>query len=137
MRLVLMAFEDDKMAEGFIQAVKDDNVLFATPVKQGEGESIFEEVKWDNLEKVTVEAMWQAPTKFCECDDYAGVSHPTKNYRWRVHAKCAKPRPQTQQSPRNLLEPKETHPRDSRYWLYFMPKRDIGAGEGYVPERKS
>lgn len=48
--------------------------------------------------------MFAKPTKFCVCEDYAGVAPRDRNLGWRVHAKCKLPRENETQQPNNLLQ---------------------------------
>jgi hypothetical protein len=105
-RLVMLEIADNDVADKFVEAVKEARVLYGI----------------ERLE-AKVEAVWAAPTMFCECEDYIGKSAASSKFRWWVHAKCGKPRRTAQQLPRNLMEPSEL-PRGERvYYIGFMADR--------------
>jgi hypothetical protein len=117
-RLILIEIPDNADADAFVEAIKNENVLFAKPVDGAEAEVTMVELSWHDLENAKVEAVWAKPTQFCECDDYAGVSAPTSKFRWMVHAKCAKPRRGANQNPRDLTRP-DAKPGEVPYYIGF------------------
>ena len=124
-RLVMISIPDNVDAEAFVKAVEEGYIMYSKPHP-----TLKNEVSINKLETAKVEALWAKPTQFCECDDYAGVSAPTKAYRWMVHAKCAKPRKGTMQHPRDLTRP-DTPAEQIPYYLGFRAD-----SEGFVFPRE-
>jgi hypothetical protein len=129
-RLILIEIADNAEADRFIAALKGDNVLRGVEVPPADADQAYPEYKWDNLEGAKVEAVWAKPTQFCTCEDYKGVSAPSKTYRWMVHAKCAKPHPRAMQHPKDLTRD-GWKPQEIPYYLGF---RSDGKGWVYRKE---
>jgi hypothetical protein len=76
----------------------------------------------------TVRAVFQKPTKFCECSDPGESSPLSKKYHWRIHHPgCNKPKPGLMQHPRNLLDPEDMKPQYRNIYLGVRegPKREM------------
>lgn len=116
-KYVLISIPDNAVADAFVQALKDDNVLFATPSTDEDRESIFQEVKWDNLEGQVIEAIWQKPTLYCECP-IRYTEGKSKKYGWYVCTNCSKPRKGSMQHPYDLSRP-GVPPQEIPYYLGF------------------
>jgi hypothetical protein len=115
----LLEILDNDEADNFVKALQGQEI-YVPHLINGSSDTV--EVQYLR-QLAKVEAVWAAPTKFCECADYTGKSVTTKAYRWWVHLKCSKPRATAQQHPRNLLDPTDMDVRDTRYSITFMADR--------------
>jgi hypothetical protein len=122
-RLILIEIPDNVGADNFVKAVKAGDVIFGVANEDGE------EKQYQPID-AKVEAVWAKPTQFCTCEDYKGVSAPSKTYRWMVHAKCAKPHPRAMQHPKDLTRD-GWKPQEIPYYLGF---RSDGKGWVYRKE---
>jgi hypothetical protein len=59
--------------------------------------------KLDSWVGFQVVGVFYKATKFCECEDYEGVAHRERKFGVRIHKQCRRPRPESGQSPNNLL----------------------------------
>jgi len=136
-RLVLIAVEDNDEADAFVEAVRQGNVLFAFEKDNGNGTG---EYGYKSLERVTVEAMWQAPTKMCECHPPYVLPNAlakqgtgltcvargrSKKYGWLLCTLCMKPHGFQTIHPKNLLGPEEEDLKDRKFVLGFRTDKVV------------
>jgi|SRR5687767_3845136 len=99
-RYVVMLFSDDGQADEFVQAVQRQGGFFFLK-SDGHFETANNEA---TAPKVTVEAMYQRPTLFCDCPPESDPKLvQTKKHSWTVHNKCKKPIRTSFQHPNNLI----------------------------------
>lgn len=90
-RYVLVAFDDDKVANEFVQAVERPGGFFFLGT-----DGHFRTVNVsDEPGKAFVRGVWQKPTKFCDCQPSGRKQERGytrgKKYSWWVHKDCGKP----------------------------------------------
>ena len=141
MRLVLIAIEDNDEADAFVEAVNSEGVLFSKPESDiiVDGQTV-SEISWHNLERVAVEAMWQAPTKMCECHPPHVLPNAlakqgtgltcvakgrSKKYGWLLCTLCMKPHGFQTIHPKNLLGPEEEDLKDRKFVLGFRTDKVV------------
>jgi hypothetical protein len=65
------------------------------------------------------------PRNFCECGPLTERQQGSEvtrgaKYGWMVHRRCGRPRRQASHSPRNLMDPVGTYPRDTTSYLHLV-----------------
>lgn len=93
-KYVLVEFANNDEAEAFASTIAD----------AGEASSL------------TVRAIFQKPTQYCECPP-SDKSVRGKKYGWWVHKVCGKPKRGQWQHPRNLLDPQDLKPKERTIYL--------------------
>lgn len=82
-RYVLLAFDDNEKADEFVEACQETGIVGANAYEMGTLTHFAPEVR----------AVYQMPTKFCDCTVGKGGRGFTrgKKYGWWVHSTCGKP----------------------------------------------
>lgn len=81
-KYILLAFDDNDKAEAFVTACQDTGIL---------GVVSNEDASMRHFAP-TVRAVYQMPTKFCDCTEGKNKKFSRgKKYGWWVHAACGKP----------------------------------------------
>jgi hypothetical protein len=114
-RYLLLTFDNDGDADAFAQSLKDGTVFHEWKNPEGDGGHY----GYLDSEHVTLRAVWQKPTKFCECKNPGERQPLSAKYQWRVHVECKKPIAGQMQHPRNLLEPLDQVPRHTERSIYL------------------
>jgi hypothetical protein len=99
-RYVLLEFDDNDGAEGFVAAAAQRGGIFfgaagTEPMTYG----------YADHTKMRVRAVFAKPTSFCDCPNPGDRSAKGKKLGWWVHAGCGKPKRGQWQHPNNLLDP--------------------------------
>lgn len=72
-----------------------------------------------------VVGLFAKPRGFCECGPLTDRQQGSEvrrgaKYGWMIHTKCNRPRKQASHSPRNMLDPMDTHPRDTTAYIHLV-----------------
>jgi hypothetical protein len=107
-RYVLLTFDKDEDAEFFVTSLAEGTV-FCQHKEPGQDAGQYGYV---DPRHVSVRAVFQKPTKFCECADPGDKSVLSAKFQWRIHYPgCKRPKSGVMQHPRNLLDPVDQHPK--------------------------
>ena len=81
-RYVLVSFDDNEKADTFVTACQDTGILGVVSNEDASMRHFAPEVR----------AVYQMPTKFCDCTDGKNRKFTRgKKYGWWVHSLCGKP----------------------------------------------
>lgn len=137
---VLLAFPDDQDAKDFVEAQLRN---YEPDIADHTGSPVWEVPQ---LDQVTVEGVFQKPTKYCDCDRHAKGFTRGKNYGWWVCAQCGKPTPLWSRGDMwytaigSDLLPNELHTNGKRAtpvgwdspkaWTFLLPKEEVDGTDG-------
>lgn len=117
-KYVLVEFDEDKDAEGFMKSLERGSVFVEYehngPVEDARGYGYIPR------DKARTKALFQKPTKFCECKRPSEKQPIGKKYGIRVCTKCMYPIRRQWQHPRDLLLPEGVNPKDRTLYLGVM-----------------